>query len=89
MDAATLSTIKELGIGIFSVGVVGYILYQVILSLRDEHKKNQEWFVGYVNENNHQKTELIEKVSQNIAQNTEVTRQHTQVLEKLINKMDK
>jgi hypothetical protein len=96
MEAETISALKELGIGMFSVGVVGYILYQVILSLRDEHKENQEWFKGYVNENNHRTTDLVSEVSKNIALNTasnqkfiETLENHTKVVEKLVDKLSK
>ena len=96
MDVTSLSNLKDLGVAVIAVLAVSYILYQVIISLRLEHAKNQEWFMGFVNENNHQKTELITKVADNIAENTaitkqqnEITRQHTAVLEKLIEKINK
>lgn len=89
MDTQSIiSAAKELGIGIFSVGVVGYILYQVILSLREEHKENQAWFKEYVNNNNHKMTDLVGECSKNIAQNTAITEIHTKTLERLLNKMD-
>lgn len=95
MDPATLAGIKELGIAIFSVGVVGYILYQVILSLRAEHESNQLWFKEFVNENNHQKTDLVHKVAENIDKNTRVNAEftkamehHNRVIEKLIDKIE-
>jgi len=94
MDVSSISAFKEIGIAIFSVGVVGYILREVILSLREEHKANQAWFMGYVNENNHQKTELVTKVAQNIEKNTMVTfeftksiEQHNKIIEKLVDKL--
>lgn len=96
MDAEVLNSIKEIGIAGISVLAVSYILYQVILNLRAEHAKNQEWFMGYVNENNHKVTDLVREVSQNIAINTESNKKfietlerHTSVIEKLSDKIEK
>jgi len=90
MDIATLAQFKELGIaGITVVGVI-WILYQVVISLRKEHAKNQEWFMTFVNENNHQKTEIVQEstkaiveVSKNIEAHTKALEGHTETLKSL------
>lgn len=87
--------IAELGIGIFALAVIGYILYSFIKahkeeldSSRQEREKNQAWFMEYVNTNNHQKEEMIKD---HIATNVEIKNAielHNKALEKLIDKLN-
>ena len=96
MDSSTLSTLKELGIGM--VGMLGafYLLYRVLMSQQKSNDEKETWFKGFVEENNHKVTDLVAEVSRNIAMNTESNKQfvetlenHTKVVEKLVNKLDK
>ncbi len=59
-----------------------------------ERRQNQEWFMGFVNENNHQKSEMVAEhtravteVSKNIESNTRAMERHTEVIEKLVDKL--
>lgn len=94
-EVSIIPKIAELGIGIFALAVIGYILYSFIkahkeelTSSRLEREKNQQWFMEYVNANNHQKEEMIRE---HIATNVEVKNAielHTKALEKFIDKID-
>lgn len=79
-----------------SVLAFGYILYlfinkafEVLNKMQEEHRTDQLWFQTFVNENNHQKTDLINKVAENIAQSTAAMETHNKTLERLIDKMDR
>lgn len=95
MDSTLISTIRDWSIASLAVVSFGYIIYIIIKKLFDllkniqeEHRADQVWFQTFVNENNHQKTDLITKVSDNIAQNTASLEIHTKAIEKLIDKLD-
>ena len=96
MDASIISTIRDWSIATLAVMALSFILYffirnafRVLGNMQAEHQKDQDWFKEFVNENNHQKTELITRVSENIAQNTTVTEMHTKTLERLIDRLGK
>ncbi len=104
MDYASLiQNIQDFGIGIVALIIFGYILYVVIKANKDvlnrtldAHEKNQAWFLGYVNENNHQKSEMIEEntkvlieVGNAMRENTKSTEMYNQSLDRLLNKLDK
>lgn len=89
-DFTVWNKITELGIGIFAVGVISYILYVFIKSHKDElnssrieREKNQEWFMQYVNENNHQKAEMIKEHTEAVVQTKESIKQHTEAIKAL------
>jgi len=93
-DFTIWNKIAELGIGIFAVGAVSYILYIFIKSHKDELEssrkervENQHWFIEYVNINNHQKEEIIKEhtavaveVKESIRQNTESIKALTEAI---------
>lgn len=93
-DISIWNKIAELGIGIFAISALSYILYTFIKSHKDEMKqsrdervKNQEWFMSYVNENNHQKADMIKEhtavmveAKESIKQNTESIKSLTEAL---------
>jgi DNA-directed RNA polymerase specialized sigma54-like protein len=96
METDLVPKLAELGIGIFAIGCLGYILYVFIKSHRDElnssrteREKNQEWFMQYVNANNHQKEEMIKEHIATNVQIKQAIETHTKILEKLIDKLDK
>jgi len=88
MEQQLPTNLAQYGVGVFGIGVLGFILFLVIKSFskemretRDERLNNQKWFMEYVNQNNHQKDELIERhttvlveVKNAIQQNTETNR---------------
>lgn len=64
--------------------------------LLNERKQNQEWFIGYVNENNHQKSDMIKEytrsvteTSKNIEANTKALESHSRIIERLIDRIEK
>lgn len=89
-DFTIWNKIAELGIGIFAVGSISYILYTFIKShkeelenSRKERVENQSWFMQYVNENNHQKEGLIKEHTQVLVETKESIRQHTETIKSL------
>lgn len=104
MDYASLiQNIQDFGIGIVALIIFGYILYVVIKSNKsvldmtlENSQKNQEWFLGFVNENNHQKTDMIKEhteamieVKNAIETNTKSTEMYNRTLEILATKLTK
>ena len=76
MDISGFNEIAQLGGSVVAIVVLGYLLF-----------KNQEWFMGYVNENNHQKESMISEhtkalveVKNSINQNTETIKSLTEAL---------
>ena len=95
MDPSLIGSIKDWGIGTLAVVAFAYILYvfiskafKVLADMQSEHKSDQDWFKQFVNENNHQKTELITRVSDNIAKSTSAMDSHTKALERLLDKLN-
>lgn len=104
MDYASLiQNIQDFGIGIVALIIFGYILYVVIKANKsvldmtlENSQKNQEWFLGFVNENNHQKTDMIKEhteamigVKNAIETNTKSTEMYNRTLELLATKLTK
>ena len=95
MENEIIRNIAEFGIGIFAVGALGYILYTFISAhkkelneSRQERQKNQQWFMSYVNENNHQKAEMIKEHTEATVSAKEAIERHTGVIEKLVNRVE-
>jgi di/tricarboxylate transporter len=95
MEQATLSAFKELGIAIFSVGVVGYLLYRFMSAhakemtdARLEREKTQMALMSYIETNNHQKTEMIKEHTQTNVEVRTAIEQHNKLLEKLVDKIN-
>lgn len=87
--------LKEVGIAIFSVGAVCYILYIFIQKgfslfnkIQEEHREDQTWFRQFVDANNHQKSDMIEKHTKAVTEFTNSLEVHTKVLEKLVDKLN-
>lgn len=103
MDLTNLASLKELGIAITAIIIFGYITKYVIDTnkkvfddLINQLKENRTDYTNFVNENNHQNTERIEKsteamvkVTQSIETHNRSTELYNQVLERLIAKLDK
>lgn len=102
MDYSSLiQNIQDFGIGIVALIIFGYILYTVIKSNKsfldktlEFSQKNQEWYLNFVNENNHQKTEMIKEhttamieVGNTIKENTKSTEMYNKTLEILTSKL--
>lgn len=94
MDLTSITDWKEIGIGIAGLIILGYILYTFIKShvkeLEESRKERQEShrvLMNYVESNNHQKTEMIEKHTQAMVVVGEAIKSHTQIIEKLAEKL--
>ena len=89
MDTETISNLKELGIA--TVAVIGafFILYKSFMDQQKEHAKNQEWFIGFVNENNHQKTEMITEATKAMIEVRTSIENHNKITEKLLERLEK
>lgn len=86
MNASTgttlIGSLKEAGIGIAAIVVIAYLAYLVIMFLikytnrvTAQHEENMKWFKGFVDENNHQKTDVIREATESIQANTAVLKQ--------------
>lgn len=96
-----LSNIKELGIAMLSVLTIGFLLKYVIDknkevfdSLIEQLQQNRTDYTNFVQANNHDNTDRIEKstealvkVATAIGEHTKVITDHTKVLEKMIDKL--
>lgn len=87
MEASNLEKIAEYGVGIVAILVLGYILYNFISShkkeldeSRQERQKNQEWFMGYIQENNHRTSEMVAEHTKAVVQVNETLGQHVEIL---------
>lgn len=104
MDYASLiQNIQDFGIGIVALIIFGFILYIVIKANKsvldktiEYSQKNQEWYLNFVNENNHQKSDMITEHTKSMLQvgvaieaNTKSTDLYNRTLEKLVDKLDK
>lgn len=79
MEASTLSSIKELGIAIVAVLAIGV----VAVKLLQQMQKNQTDYTSFVNENNHQKTEMIQEHTQIMVQVKNTLETHLDVLKEI------
>lgn len=101
--AGIVDKVQNFGIGIVAVVVIGYLLWQMLkanrevsIRMMDYSQKNQEWYLNFVNENNHQKsdmirehTEAVVKFGASVDANTKSTENYNRTLEKLIDKLEK
>ncbi len=90
MDIPSLEKIAQLGAAVLAIVVLGGILYYLITKgtqelreLREERQKNQAWFMEFVNENNHQKEELITKHTEVMVETKESIKQNTETIKYL------
>lgn len=96
MDTALSSTIRDWSIATLSVVAFAFILYtfikyafQILTRIQEEHRTDQIWFQGFVNENNHQKTDMIKEHTATLVEvNSNIT-SNTKAIERLIDKLDK
>lgn len=65
--------VMKLGIGALSIFGMMY----VIKGAQKEREQNQRAFMGYINANNHETKELVEKSTAAIMATTEVMKSHT------------
>ena len=75
MDPASVSDIiVKLGIGALSI----FGMIYVIKSSQKERELNQKAFMSYIETNNHQTTELVQKATSAIVESTEAIKTHTE-----------
>lgn len=79
----SVAQLQDIGGSILGLAILGYILWTVLKN----HQKNQEWFMGFVNENNHQKesmicehTKALVEVKNSIQQNTETIKNLSEIM---------
>lgn len=96
MDLTTLGQLKEIGIALTAVVASGYITKYVIDknkevfdALISQLKDNQKYLSDFVETNNHGNTERIEKSTEAMAKTSEAIGQHTEVLRRLVDKLDR
>lgn len=78
-----LSSLKELGIAVASVGVLGYIAWKLIEELRENRKD----YSSFVMSNNHTNTELVRECTATIVEVKNSIENHNKVLERLLDKV--
>lgn len=96
MDPTLLSTIRDWSIATLAVVSFAAILwlfikkaFEVLGKMQEEHRMDQEWFQQFVNENNHQKSDMIiEHTKAMVEVGLNITA-NTRAVEKLIDKLDK
>lgn len=96
METGILSNIKEIGIALFAVVAFAYITREtmnankdVFNSLMSNMKEQENNYKTYVETNNHQKTELLTESTKALTNVGNAIQQHTKILEKLVDKLDK
>jgi len=78
------SALKELGIAVAAVAVMGYICWQLIKELRENRKD----YSSFVMENNHTNTQLVKEATETMTAVKNSIENHNRVLEKLIDKIN-
>jgi len=89
MTIEEISNLKELGIAIIAVMGSFFVLYKMLLAQQKEHAKNQEWFTSFVNENNHQKTEMITEATKIMVEVRNSIENHNKITERLLERLEK
>ena len=94
MEQQIISKIAEFGIGIFALAVLGYILYYFIKSHKDElnasrseRENANNSLMNYIEDNNHQKTEMIKEHTGAMVNVGKAIEAHTKTIERLVDKM--
>lgn len=87
MDTTFVSTIKDLAPASIAVLLMGWVLWQVIKGQMESAKKDREWFVQFVEENNHQKSDMIREHTESVVSVKNAIEANTKVVEKLADKL--
>ncbi len=94
MDLQTLAQIKELGIALVAVLCFAYICKYIIdlnketsRELNEQLKQNREDYTKFVLENNHHKSDIVEKSTSAMVKVGEAINAHTKAVEKLVDKL--
>lgn len=80
MDLSFLASLADYGAGILGIVILAILLFTIIKN----QQKNQEWFIKYVNENNHQKEEMICKHTEALVEVKNSIRENTKIIKNLI-----
>jgi geranylgeranyl pyrophosphate synthase len=83
MDLATIQNLKELGIGVTGMLILGYIVYLVLKQLQENRKD----YTAFVQSNNHGNTERIVESTKAMTEVANAIQAHTRIIEKLTDKI--
>jgi len=96
MDITQLSNLKELGIALVAVLGSGFLIKYIIDKNKDvfdslvtQLQENRKDYADFVESNNHNNSERIEKSTEAMVTIANAIEQHTRAVEKLIDKLNK
>lgn len=105
METSTLKTIADLGIGVGTVALILYFIHKIGVYMIDKNKQvfdeimnankaKEAWWQEYINSENHQKTDLMEKhigvmveVKNVLAENTKAQSANNEIMKEVVNKI--
>ena len=91
MEELLIKTLPQLGVGGIAIIAVVWVVKFMVNSHKDERDVRDKAFMAYMESNNHQKTEMVEKMLTGLNQSSdahrntaEAIKQHTEVISALI-----
>lgn len=96
MDTALFSNAKDVGIALTSVVGAGFLIKYIIDKNKEvfdalitQLKENRADYAAFVETNNHQNSDRIEKSTAAMVSVAGAIEQHTKVVERLVEKLDR
>lgn len=96
MESTSLLNLKELGIALVAVLGSGFLIKYIIDKNKEvfdvlitQLRENRTDYSNFVETNNHGNTERIEKSTEAMVEVAKAIEQHTRVVEKLVDRLDK
>ena len=80
-----LSSLKELGIAVVAVGMMGYICFKLIKEIAESRAD----YKSFVEENNHTTTELIREATATMVSINDTIKVHNSISDRLLTRLDK